>query len=162
VEVIEGFQDYTVYHYGRYEQGFLDRMRRSANENEAAAIDRIRSRTCNVLGVIYSHFYFPTHSNSLKDIGKLLGAVWSADDASGIRSLAWRLAWESGREEALKEQLLVYNQEDCLALRRVTEFVFSACNDGSAPPEGGPRVASAEDIRQEGSYRFRKNEFFCP
>jgi hypothetical protein len=112
--------------------------------------------------VIYSHFYFPTHSNSLKDIGKLLGAVWSADDASGIRSLAWRLAWESGREEALKAQLLVYNQEDCLALRRVTEFVFSACNDGSAPPEGGPRVASAEDIRQEGSYRFRKTEFFCP
>ncbi len=29
-EVIEGFGDYTVYHYGRYEQGFLDRMRRSA------------------------------------------------------------------------------------------------------------------------------------
>jgi predicted RecB family nuclease len=161
-KIIEGFQDYTVYHYGRYEQGFLDRMRQSANADEAAAIDRIRSKSCNVLGVIYSHFYFPTHSNSLKDIGKLVGAGWSSDNASGIQSLAWRLAWESGREEALKQQLLVYNQEDCLALRRVTEFVLSGCNDGVVPPEAGPPVASAEDIRQAGSFWFRKTKFFCP
>src|SRR5262249_38473777 len=141
---------------------FLDRIRRSANDEEAAVIDRIRSRSCNVLAVIYSHFYFPTHSNSLKDIGKLLGAGWSADNASGIQSLAWRLAWESGREEAFKQQLLVYNQEDCLALRRVTEFVLPACNGGATPPEAGLPVASAEDIPQEGSFRFRKTEFFCP
>jgi predicted RecB family nuclease len=72
-------------------------MRRSANTDEAAAIDRIRSKSCNVLGVVYSHFYFPTHSNSLKDIGKLLGVGWSDTNASGIQSLAWRLAWESDR-----------------------------------------------------------------
>ncbi|MGE5754443.1 MAG: TM0106 family RecB-like putative nuclease, partial [Planctomycetaceae bacterium] len=157
--VIERFQDYTVYHYGRYEQGFLDRMRQSANADEAAAIDRIRSRFCNVLAMIYSHFYFPTHSNSLKDIGKLLGARWSVDYASGIQSLAWRLTWESGHEESLKQQLLLYNQEDCLALRRITEFVLSACNDGLTPPEAGPPVAPAEDIQQGGSFRFRKAEF---
>jgi predicted RecB family nuclease len=161
-QVIEGFRDYTLYHYGRYEQGFLDRMKRSANDDEAAAIDLIRSRSCNVLGVIYSHFYFPTHSNSLKDIGKLLGAGWSAENASGIQSLAWRLAWESGHGDVLKQQLLVYNQEDCLALRRITEFVLSACNDGLTPPEAGPPVAPAEDIQQGGSFRFRKAEFFCP
>jgi predicted RecB family nuclease len=161
-QVVEGFQDYSLYHYGHYEQGFLDRMRRSANEDESAAIDRIRSHSCNILGVIYSHFYFPTRSNSLKDIGKILGACWSADDASGIRSLAWRLAWESGREETLKQHLLAYNREDCLALRRVTEFVLSACNEGVVPTEPGLPVASAEDIPQEGSFRFRKTEFFCP
>ncbi len=125
-------------------------------------IDRIRSKSCNVLAVIYSHFYFPTHSNSLKDIGKLLGAGWSADDASGIQSLAWRLTWESSHDEALKQQLLLYNREDCPALRRVTEFLLSACNDGMAPSEAGPPVASAEDIRQEGPFRFQKTEFFCP
>ena len=30
------------------------------------------------------------------------------------------------------------------------------------PAEAGPPVASAEDIRQEGPFRFRKTEFFCP
>jgi predicted RecB family nuclease len=161
-KIIEGFQGYTVYHYGRYEQGFLDRMRQSANADEAAAIDRIRSKSCNVLGVIYSHFYFPTHSNSLKDIGKLVGAGWSSEKASGIQSLAWRLAWESSHDEALKQQLLLYNREDCSALRKVTEFLLSACNDGMATSEAGPPVASAEDIRQEGPFRFQKTEFFCP
>jgi predicted RecB family nuclease len=161
-KVVEGFQDYTVYHYGRYEQGFLHRMRQSSDEDETTAIDHFRSKCCNVLGVIYSHFYFPTHSNSLKDIGGLLGAGWSSVNASGLQSLAWRLAWESGPEEPLKQQILVYNQEDCLALRRVTEFVLSACNGDAMPPEAGLPVASAEDIRQEGSFRFRKTEFFCP
>jgi predicted RecB family nuclease len=161
-KIIEGFRDYTIYHYGRYEQGFLDSMRRSANDEEAAEIDRIRSKSCNVLAVIYSHFYFPTHSNSLKDIGRLLGAEWSAPDASGIQSLVWRLEWEAGREESRKQQLVVYNREDCLALKKVAEFVISACNDGVVPPEAGPPVASTEDIRQEGGFRFRKTEFFCP
>ena len=30
------------------------------------------------------------------------------------------------------------------------------------PSEAGPPVASAEDIRQEGPFRFQKTEFFCP
>ncbi len=161
-EVIEGYQDYSLYHYGRYEQGFLDRMRRSANDAEAAVIDRIRSRSCDVLATIFSHFYFPIHSNSLKDIGKVLGAAWSAADASGIQSLAWRLAWESSREEALRQHLLLYNQEDCLALRRVTEFVLSTCNAGVMPSETGPPIAPVEGIRQGTAWRFGKTEFFCP
>ena len=35
-EIIEGFQDYTVYHYGQYEQGFLDRMKQSANDGRGS------------------------------------------------------------------------------------------------------------------------------
>ncbi|HSB78593.1 MAG TPA: hypothetical protein VLM91_07385, partial [Candidatus Methylomirabilis sp.] len=31
-----------------------------------------------------------------------------------------------------------------------------------ATNEAGPPVASAEDIRQEGPFRFQKTEFFCP
>ncbi len=45
---------------------------------------------------------------------------------------------------------------------KVTEFLLSACNDGMATSEAGPPVASAEDIRQEGPFRFQKTEFFCP
>jgi predicted RecB family nuclease len=161
-EVVEGFGDYTVYHYGRYEQGFLDRMRRSADEDEAAVIDHIRSRSCNVLSAIYSHFYFPTHTNSLKDIGRLLGLGWSTASASGIQSLAWRLNWESSRADALKQQLLTYNREDCQALRRVTEFVLSACNDNLTTAEGDPPVASIDEIRQGGRFTFGKTAFFCP
>jgi predicted RecB family nuclease len=158
--IINSFEDYTVYHYGQYEQRFLDRMRGLVDEKGAATIDRIRARSCNVLAAIYSHIYFPTWYNGLKDVGKLLGFTWTAANASGIQSMAWRLAWEASRDEALKQHLIRYNLEDCLALRRVTEFVKSIC--AGADSGDGPAVSSAEDIQKETGFRFGKNEFFCP
>ncbi len=158
--IINGFDDYTLYHYGAYELRFLDRMRRLTDEEGAAMIDRIRARSCNVLAAIYSHIYFPTRSNGLKDIGPFLGATWTAANASGIQSMAWRLGWESSGDETLKQQLLRYNLEDCLALRRVVEFVRSVC--AGAGLGDVPAVASAEELQKETGFRFGKNEFFCP
>ncbi len=159
-QIINGFEDFTLYHYGQYEQRFLDRMREQADEEGKATIDRIRSRSCNVLAAIYSHIYFPARSNGLKDIATFLGATWTAANASGIQSVARRLAWEISRDEALKQQLIRYNLDDCVALRRVTEFVLSVSDGAAAGP--GPTVASAEDIRKETGFRFGKQEFFCP
>jgi predicted RecB family nuclease len=164
LRLIEGLGDYTLYHYGRYESRFLDRMKRSAaTGEEAAAVERIQARSCNVLAAIYSHVYFPTWSNGLKEVGSFLGARWSAADASGVQSLAWRFAWELTRDEAIKQRLLIYNREDCLALRRVTEFVLSVCGDRvSTPGLAGPAVASVQDLQQAGCLRFGKTQFFCP
>jgi predicted RecB family nuclease len=159
-QIIDSFEDYTLYHYGQYELRFLDRMRGLADKKEVATIDRICARSCNVLAAIYSHIYFPTRYNGLKDVATYLGATWTAANAAGIQSLAWRLAWETSRDETLKQRLLRYNLEDCLALRRVTEFVLSVC--AGAGSEDGPAVTSAEDIQKETGFRFGKNEFFCP
>jgi hypothetical protein len=139
-------------------------MKRSAvSGEEAGAVERIQARSCNVLAAIYSHIYFPSWSNGLKDVGSLLGARWSDADASGIQSIFWRLAWEANRDEATKQRLLTYNREDCMALRRVTEFVLSVCGDQAptATPSG-PAVASTEDLHEVGSFRFGKTQFFCP
>ena len=161
--VIDSFEDYTLYHYGQYELRFLDRMRRLADQDGVAAIDRIRARSCNVLASLYSHIYFPTRSNGLKDIATFLGATWTAANASGIQSLAWRLAWETHPDEALKQNLLLYNLEDSVALRRVTEFVLSVCEGAAVQLEGtGPTVASAQDIPCTRQSHFGNVEFFCP
>jgi predicted RecB family nuclease len=164
LRVIEGLGDCTVYHYGRYESRFLDRMKRSAvSEEEAAAVGRIQARSCNVLAAIYSHVYFPTWSNGLKDVGTFLGARWSVAGASGVQSMAWRLGWELNGDEAIKQRLLTYNREDCLALRRVTEFVLSICKDRTPTPgNDGPAVASVQDLHPTGSFHFGKTQFFCP
>jgi predicted RecB family nuclease len=55
--LIEGFGDYTLYHYGRYELRFFDRMKKLADADGAAAVDRIRHHSCNVLTAIHSHVY---------------------------------------------------------------------------------------------------------
>jgi hypothetical protein len=159
--IISGFEEYTLYHYGQYEQRFLDHMRQVATEDGAAAIDQIRARSCNVLAAIYSHVYFPTRSNSLKEVGVFLAFQWSAENASGIQSLAWRLAWEMQPEDTLKQHLIQYNREDCQALRRVTEFLLSVCA-GTSQGGTAPNVASADSIGEAGHFHFGKQEFFCP
>ena len=160
--IINSFEDYTLYHYGQYEMKFLNRMRRLVDEKQAVAINLIRARSCNVLASIYSHIYFPTRSNGLKDIGPLLGASWTDVNASGIQSLAWRLAWESSGDETLKQQLIRYNLDDCLALRRVTEFVRSVCENGLGETKGSePEVASATEELAVAGRHFGKIKFFC-
>jgi predicted RecB family nuclease len=155
--VINSFDDYTLYHYGKYEQRFFDRMSERADVEAAATIDRIRARSCNVLAAIYSHIYFPTHYNGLKDIAAFLGATWTAGNASGIQSMAWRFAWEASRNDIFKQQLLRYNLDDCLALQRVTEFILSLCAGVKHPV-----VATSPDRRQVSGFHFGKTQFFCP
>ncbi|MCK4824146.1 IS66 family transposase, partial [bacterium] len=76
-----------------------------------------------VLSVIYPHVYFPTYSNNLKDIGHFLGCKWKDSNSSGIQSILWREQWEEDNAPSLKQRLITYNKEDCLALKTVCEFV---------------------------------------
>ena len=89
--------------------------------------DRLISSSRNLLSLTYAQVYFPTHSNSLKDIARHLGFRWSDDAASGLRALIWRSQWESCQEPYLKRRLLTYNAEDCEALQRVAEALGEIC-----------------------------------
>ena len=60
-------------------------------------VDRAIASVVNILSVIYAHFYFCTYSNSLKDIGRLLGVKWT-DDASAIQSIVWRIRWQRSQD----------------------------------------------------------------
>jgi hypothetical protein len=63
-------------------------------------------------------------SNKLKEIGALLGASWTSPNPSGLQSLAWRYKWEENAGNTYKENLLVYNSEDCDALRLLVNKIF--------------------------------------
>jgi hypothetical protein len=110
-------------------------------------VDAVLDALTNVLTIIYPHFYFPTYSNGLKDIGGCLGCRWSEPDASGIQSVAWRMHWESTGEERWKTKLIQYNSEDCHALRTITEFLKDSCVGGLKPEVGTiPRVAPVMEL----------------
>ena len=117
----EEFQDHIIYHYGSYEATFLKRKRLEASTKKR--IDRLLERLVNVLTVIYGTVYFPTYSNGLKDVASTLGFSWTEKNASGIQSLVWRHRWEQGKGDDFKNMLVVYNLEDCSALRLVLERI---------------------------------------
>lgn len=121
--IVSKHDDFLLFCYGSYEKEFLKRMSNLATDK--TLVEKVLSRLINTLSLIYSHNYFPTYSNGLKDIGRSLGCSWTEADASGIQSMVWRSRWESNGDEEWKKKLLTYNLEDCAALKKVTDVIYA-------------------------------------
>ena len=113
--------------------------------------------------------YFPTYSNSLKHIARYLGFTWAEADASGIQSFVWRKKWEVSGSANLKEKLATYNMDDCAALRKVTEFLYTICSKQASPAQPqswtyeGHQLSRVEEIEPRWSRReWCKPEFSVP
>ena len=113
----------------------------------------------NVLGAIRTNVYFPAYSNGLKDIASFLGVTWTGKITSGIESLAARLRWEESKDSVIKEEILDYNRQDCLAVQRVAHFLHSL---GSPEATTTPLVQLASEIRVDSHGRFGKVDFAVP
>ncbi|HTG61990.1 MAG TPA: IS66 family transposase [Terriglobia bacterium] len=156
-------ENFVIFCYGSYERIFLKRMRQAANRKKP--VDRVLAALINTLSIIYPHLYFPTYSNSLKDIGGYLGCSWNDPSLSGIQSIALRKRWEVSHDDQLKQKLIEYNLEDCAALKQVSNFISSIGKTGPSVVDNGdtqptPDIALAESINPlpEEHEWFRKNK----
>ena len=163
LEVITGIaEDFVLYHYGSYDAHFLRRMGK-LHGGDPELLHRIEDRSVNVLALIQGRVFFPVYGNSLKNVAGFLGFRWSASDPSGLQAMAWRYGWETTGEEAFKQQLLAYNQEDCAALQRVAEAIRSFGGDSPPGSDGiSPRVANVEDIKVPRGHKFCDPTYVLP
>jgi predicted RecB family nuclease len=153
-------ENFVLYHYGQYDALFLKRMgKRHGGDPEL--LGRIEAKRVNVLGLIHGRIFFPVHDNALKSAAGHFGFRWSAPDPSGRQAMAWRHQWEVTGDEALKQQLVAYNQEDCSALRRVVEVIQSLGSD-VPPGDGAPRVVSVDDIKVARAHKFCDPDYVLP
>jgi predicted RecB family nuclease len=113
--------NYQIYHYGSFEIEFLKTMQKRLGESYKLATTNILSRCYNVLSLLYNSIYFPSYSNSLKDIARCINFKWSEDGATGLHSLYWREMWEASKASLFKEKLITYNKEDCNALVKLKD-----------------------------------------
>lgn len=156
LDLLEGYEDFALFHYGNYEKALLRRVRKVVKRKDL--VDRAIDKAVNVLSVIHAHVYFPTFSNGLKDVARYLGCNWTAENASGLQSLVWRARWEQTKDIVWKDRLLTYNAEDCAALMKVTDCLQTigeaaqvrGVHGASAP--SGPPIAWADEVAKL-SYR---------
>ncbi len=111
------------------------------------------TRLCSTcLGAIRTNVYFPAYSNGLKDIASYLGVNWTGKVKSGIDCIAARMRWEELRDPAIKEEILDYNRQDCLAVQRVAGFLLSLGSpDGTATSQ--VQLASEDRVESHGQIR---------
>jgi predicted RecB family nuclease len=159
---VGSIEDFVLFHYGSYELHFLERME-VRHGGDPGLVAQLRSRSVNVLSLLYGRVYFPVYSNDLKSVAGCLGSCWSAAAASGLQSIVWRRNWEATGDEAIKQQLIVYNQEDRSALATVAEFLRSVGSEPQPDNGGtGPRIAAAEDIEVPRRHKFCRQKYLLP
>jgi len=157
LDLLDGREDFALFHYGSYETKLLTRMRKAVKRK--GLVDRVLRNSVNVLSAIHACVYFPTFSNGLKEVGGYLGFTWSAANASGLQSLVWRARREQSQDQSWKEKLVTYNAEDCSALMKVTAFVqaiSAAARSRGAGDDCGscaPAVAWADEVAAPSSRR---------
>jgi predicted RecB family nuclease len=120
--------------YGAYETRFLRQMRARyiLAPDDMEFVDRLVGTSVNLVGCIYGEIYFPTFSNSLKEVGRYLGFEWTWPRASGAAAPLLRRAWELGADDALKRELISYNMDDCRAAATVADALVRICGDGAS------------------------------
>src|SRR6266511_2673378 len=126
LEKINEHPEAPIYHYGRYKSRAIDGLAQKYQTDGEV----LKNRLVNLNASIYGKVYFPSRSNHLKELGKLVGASWTAPDASGLQSLVWRHHWEATGESQYQEMLVTYNREDCEAswflLEELSRIIASA------------------------------------
>lgn len=154
-------------YYGNYEKIFLEKMRKRYGECNVSSnfLDQLQAKAINLVSILFAQIYFPTYSNSLKEIGRFLDVQWTDSIASGIASIMWRLQWENYKDRALKEKLLTYNSEDCKAIEHLTSFLLELnLKQNNSLPIGDKPVVDVDLLNPSDAFqtKFGKTEFALP
>jgi predicted RecB family nuclease len=154
--ILETVEKPVLIHYGSYEATFLKRMKeryKGLRQHPAAA--KAIGSALNLLKVIFAQVYFPTYSNSLKEIGALLGVEWQVQLMSGVQSIAWRDMWETSGRQDFKQALLEYNRNDCEAAYILLTELKQIREQTSSARGVGLRNLGDRDVTEQGAETHR-------
>ncbi len=119
----------TIYYYSPYEKTIWTKLAQKYPElvkpseieaffNSPLVIDLYSD-------IVKKYTEWPTYSYSVKDLAKYLGFRWRDESPSGAESIEWYHRWlEQGRPE-IKERILKYNEDDCIAMRVLLEGILT-------------------------------------
>jgi predicted RecB family nuclease len=127
INIISKLNNPLIFYYGDYESKVFKRITTLYPNNTIKKT--FQEKSINILTLIFGNIYFPTYSNSLKDIGNYLGHHWSNPISSGIQSIVWRRHWQESKNIEIKNELMKYNEEDCRALHKLVDFINAIFSD---------------------------------
>ena len=117
----------TVYYYSPYEKTIWRRL--SEKYPEIITPTELESFFKSPLvidlysDIVRKYTEWPTYSYSVKELARYLGFRWRDETPSGAESIEWYHRWlEQGRLQ-IKERILQYNEDDCIAMRVLLEGI---------------------------------------
>jgi len=130
LKIIDCYPDAPLFHYGNYENKVIKEL----GGRYETVVDNVLGRLCNLNSYIFGRIYFPTYTNKLKDICAYLGYSWTDDNASGLNSIVLRSAYDETHGPSFRDDLILYNQEDCINLKKLKHIISTICSHDSVMP----------------------------
>ena len=66
---------------------------------------------------------WPCHDQSIKTLAVFCGFKWRDISPSGAASIEWYRRWLKTGDLAIKQRILDYNEDDCIAMRVLLEGI---------------------------------------
>ena len=119
--------DSTIYYYSKYER---TEYRKLAEKYPAVcSVDDVDALFCSpamidlYFGVVKKATEWPLYDQSIKTLAQYLGFSWRDADPSGAASIEWYNRWLESGDPAIKQRILEYNEDDCLATGVVVDGI---------------------------------------
>jgi len=125
--LIARVQDSVVYYYSAYEKTSYKKLAaKYPNVCDVVAVAALFDLPAMVdlyNEIVRPHTEWPTYDKSIKTLAKYLGFNWRDTNPSGAASIEWYQRWVETGDPAIRQRILDYNEDDCLATRVVLDGV---------------------------------------
>ena len=120
-------QPCVVYYYSKYERTIWRKLQIKypavCSANDIEALFDPRQSVDLYFDVVRKATEWPTRDHSIKTLAKFLGFNWHDTDPSGAASIEWFDRWTRTGDDTIKQRILDYNKDDCLATRVVLDAI---------------------------------------
>ena len=73
--------------------------------------------------VVKAKTEWPTRDYSIKTLASYLGFKWRDKEPSGAASIEWYHRWVESGDTAIRQRILDYNEDDCIAMRVLLDSI---------------------------------------
>jgi len=120
-------QDSTIYYYSKYERTEYKKLAEKypavCSVSDVEALFSLPVMIDLYFDVVKKATEWPLYDQSIKTVAQYLGFNWRDPDPSGAASIEWYNRWIESGDPAIKQRILEYNQDDCLATGIVADGI---------------------------------------
>lgn len=117
----------AVYYYSKYERTMYRKLCEKhpgvCDTDVIEALFTSPRSTDLYYDVVFRATEWPTYDHSIKTLAKYLGFSWRDADPSGAASIEWYQRWLETADQAIKQRILDYNEDDCQATAVLLEGI---------------------------------------
>jgi len=120
-------QDSTIYYFSKYERTAYRKLAgKYPSVCTAAEMESLFASPAMIdlyFDVVKKSTEWPTYDQSIKTLAQYLGFSWRDTHPSGAASIEWYHRWIKSGDPAIKQRILDYNEDDCLATGVVVDGI---------------------------------------